>query len=141
MPAIVVPNEGSLELANTLFSVSLPSTYRYLVDLFGNQYTPVQTSTASDFEIMDFPGYAQVQIARSQWTPAVLAGGQAFVSYASNPVAFNNNGVQAGAWGYLVRSSVSGSVLWCQAYDSVQLIGLGSTLTQDIDMLIFGSNP
>lgn len=142
MPGIVIPNEGQIELANDLLTTAINTAKRYLVDLFQNQYLPNQTTTMANFTLSNFPGYQQVNISRASWLPAVInSNNQAVVSWSQNPASWNNNGASQPCWGYLVSSSITGKVLWCQAFDTVQIIGLGKSLELDIALNVFGSNP
>ena len=141
MPGIVVPDQGQLELASYCLCANPSPGFLYLVDLFQNQYTPDQSTTFANFTLCDFMGYAQVSFPRSKMVAPITIGHQAQVAYLANPVSWNNNGPQQAVWGFLVRSNVTGNVLWCQAYNSVQLVGLGKQLQFDLTLNVFGSNP
>lgn len=130
--SLVFPNEGITELTDLMIRDTSFGSFTYLVDIYANDYDPDLDATASDFEICDFPGYGQIVVRRDQWVPAVLMGGNSYIACSFNPLTWNNNGPNTAAWGYLVRSSVTGSVLWCMEFYESYLIGLGKCLNLDL---------
>ena len=139
--AIVTPDQGQIELANCMLVNESYPTYKYLVDLFKNNYTPDQNSAASSFAIADYDGYEQQSFTRDQWSTIVNSAHQALALCSINPFQFSNNGAVQTIYGYLVRSATSGLVLWCERYQMPFVIGAGNCLDQPIGLLLFGSTP
>jgi len=138
---VVVPNEGSLELASLMLAENASDGFRFLVDLYQNNYTPNQSSTIANFTICDFAGYGQVSFLRSAWSLPTIVSDQAVIEYSYNPISWNNNGVVQYAYGYLVRSSVTNNVLFAEQFAQSQAVTIGSQLSLNLAFQLFGSNP
>lgn len=140
--ALVTPNEGQLELlANCVITTGF-SGYDYDIDLYQNNYTPDQSSTGSDFTIANFTGYAQVVATRGDFLTPTTVSNQATTSLSLNPLTWTCGATGNTIYGYLVRSSLSGKVLWAELLPSgPYVLTNGQIFELNINFTLFGSNP
>jgi hypothetical protein len=140
--ALVTPNEGQLELLANALITSGFTGYDYWLDLYQNNYTPVQSSTWSNFTVANFTGYSQVSITRAQWATPTTVSNQATTSYSSNPVSWTCGTTGNTIYGYVIRGSLSGKVLWAELLSGgpYTLVN-GQDFDLNLNLTLFGSNP
>lgn len=126
--SIVTPDEGELELMDKMLKDPLTTNEDYLLDLYQNNYTPVQGSTASDFTVSTFGGYGQKTLTRSGFNSATLVGDVAKSQYGTDQVWTCTSGSET-AYGYLIRGATSGKVLWAQRFDNPRAMSAGAVET------------
>lgn len=139
--ALVTPNEGQLELLSLMLIDTGLTTYDYLVDLYQNNYTPNQGSSAVNFTIANFTGYVQKSFLRSGWTAPTTVSNQAVTTYSGNPLSWVCGATTNTIYGYLVRSSVSGAVLFAEDFGSGIVLNNGLTFQLNLNFSAFGQNP
>jgi hypothetical protein len=140
--ALVTPNEGQLELLANALITSGFTGYDYDIDLFQNNYTPVQGSTASDFTVATFTGYVQVVATRADFVTPTTVSNQATTSLSLNPLTWTCGTTGNTIYGYLVRSSLSGKVLWAELLPSgPYVLTSGQIFQLNININLFGANP
>ena len=110
----------------------------YLVDLYQNNNAGDANSTAADFVLCDFEGYATVMFPAEQMGEATLTEEGAEVAYLNNPVQWQNNGVQQGVYGYIVRSAVTNNVLWVNWFGFQTILDLKQVLSVDVTLGLLG---
>jgi len=116
--AIVVPNEGELELARKMLKDALSTDEDYSLKLFANDYTPISTTTAADFTDPVFTGYAVKTLTRSDWdNPITLANGDAYSEY-SVEQSWTCGATGDTVYGYYIEGDTSGKVLWSERLDT-----------------------
>lgn len=140
MAGPVFPYQGALELAKNMLITNSFDEYTYLVDLYTNDYDPDLNASPSNFTIADFEDYEQLSFTRAQWTVPEIVPPYVQVSCTLNPLQWQTAGPPVDVYGYLVRSSVSGMVLWAEYYGDPFQIGLGVGLSQPITLLLFSFN-
>ena len=140
--SLVTPNEGQLELMANMLITSGFTGYDYLIDLYQNNYTPVQASTASDFTIATFSGYSQVTATRADFVTPTTVSNQATTSLSTNPLTWTCGVTGNTIYGYLVRSALSGKVLWAELLPAgpYTLVD-GQIFELNLNITLFGSNP
>jgi len=126
--AIVVPNEGELELLEKMIKEALGTDENYSLKLYGNNYTPVATSTSADFIEPVFTNYAAKTLTRAGWdSPITLANGEAYIEYATEQV-WTCGVVGDTVYGYFIEGSTSGKVLWAERLESAVVLTSGDDL-------------
>lgn len=112
--AIVVPNEGSIELLEKMIKRALSTDEDYTLKLYANDYTPVSTTTAADFDEPVFTGYASKTLTRAGFDTAVtMVNGDAYIEYATEQV-WAVGAVGDTVYGYFIEGATSGKVLWAE---------------------------
>lgn len=139
--ALVTPDEGQLELMANMLITNAFSSYDYLIDLYQNNYTPVQSSTGTDFTIATFTGYSQMSASRSQWATPTTVSDQAFTECTENPFSWTCGATTNTIYGYLVRSSLTGKVLWAELFTTPVVLTNGAIIELNLQITLFGANP
>lgn len=124
--ALVVPNEGEIELLKKLL-INAADTESYSLRLYQNDYTPDENSTLSSFSEADFTNYAAKTLARSDWGTPTLNGtnkAQSQVSIQSWTCGLSGNTV----YGYYVLGATSGKVLWAERFNVARNVADGDVL-------------
>lgn len=137
MPSVVVPNQGLLELATVMLSVG-DGPFSYIVDLYANNYGPNAFSTPADFVVCTFPGYVPITVDRSLMNMSLEEGNFVQSSYANNPIGWGNawNSTTT-VYGYLVRSTATGNVLWAQAFDVPYVLESGKHIFLTLELQVY----
>lgn len=139
--ALVTPDEGQLELMTNMLITNSFSGYNYEVDLYQNNYTPIQSSTGSDFTIANFTGYSQQTFTRTEWTTPATVSDQAFSQSTENPFTWTCGATGNTIYGYLIRSSATGKVLWAELFATPVVLTNGAIIELNIQITVFGANP
>lgn len=126
--SIVTPDEGETELMDKMLKKALTVNEDYLLDLYQNNYTPDQSSTAASFTVSTFGGYSQKILTRSGFNSAVLVGDVAKSQYGTDQVWTCTSGSE-NAYGYYIRGATSGKVLWAQRFDAARAMSAGAVET------------
>ena len=114
------PSAGLRELLGNALGCNAFTNYTYFwVDLYQNNHVPAFGDTFGDYLLCDFPGYSTINLRSNQFAflEFTITGECVFV-YSSNPVWWQNSGTEQVVFGYLVRSSQTGNVLWAEYFDS-----------------------
>lgn len=125
---IVTPDEGQTELMDKMLKAALTVNEDYLLDLYKNNYVPVQGSTGASFTVSTFGGYSQKTLTRSGFNAAANVADVAVSVYGTDQVWTCTSGSET-AYGYLIRGATSGKVLWAQAFDTPRSMSAGAVET------------
>ena len=126
--AIIVPNEGELELLEKMIKDALSTDEDYNLKLFANNYTPVSTSTSTDFDEPVFTDYVTKTLTRANFGSAVtLANGDAYIEYDTEQV-WTVGAVGDIIYGYFVEGTTSGKVLWAERLDASATVVSGDEI-------------
>lgn len=115
---MLIPNEGLNEWMLWAFDDSGVVQEDFVVDLFQNNYTPVYTSTGSNFTVATFPGYAQVAVPRSSFAAPTSTGGVGTIVSSVQPTWTCSGGSGQTVYGWYMRGATSGKVLGTQTFAS-----------------------
>lgn len=123
--ALTITNAGELLLLEwALRSTSTPEDL--VLKLYSNNYTPVATSTASNFTEANFTGYSAKSITRASWgTPTTNANGEAEVSATAQDWSAESDQT---IYGYFLVGAVSGTVVWAQRFSVPRSVTSGTVL-------------
>ncbi len=112
--SLIVVDTGKEALLDFLTAVGGHGLSGALVDLYTNNQTPVHGSVIGDFTLAAWTGYAQGSL--TGWNAASLDGSNRAKS-TPNLVTFNNtSGSAKTAYGYVVRSSSGGVLIFAELF-------------------------
>ena len=114
--ALVVPNQGELELLDKMLRDTLSTDENYILHLYKNDYTPVAATTSTDFTEADFTNYVVKTLARATWNAAVTVSGKAESSYGSTPLSWTCGATGNNIYGYWVGGATSNAVLFAEKF-------------------------
>jgi hypothetical protein len=123
----IIPNEGKTELLNKQVKNTSDSE-SYIVNLFTNDYTPDQYTTALDFVAWASGGGGPRTVARGAWADAYLDGTHAVIESTSNPLAWSVTSGSPTIYGHYVVGASSGKVLWCERWSTPAAPTVGQSL-------------
>ena len=125
---LVTPNEGELELLDKLLKDALATDEDYTLKLFGNDYTPDDTSVEASFTESAFTNYAARTLTRANWNAAVTVSNKAETSYGSSPQSWTCGATGGTVYGYYVTGATSGVVLWAERFATSRVLANGDVL-------------
>jgi hypothetical protein len=126
--AIIVPNEGEIELLDKMLVDALHTNETYILRLFKNDYTPSATTVVGSFLEADFTNYAEKTLTRGGFNSAVLnAYNEAEVTYGGEQ-SWTCGATGNTIYGYYVVGNTSGRVLWCQRFGEPRPMGDGDII-------------
>ena len=116
--AIIVPNQGELELLDKMLKDALDTDENYSFRLFKNDYTPDQYTVEGDFEEADFTNYVAggETLTRANFGAASLnINNEAETSYSSE-LSWTCGSTGNTVYGYYVLGATSLKVLWTERF-------------------------
>jgi hypothetical protein len=126
---LVVPAVGEVALLNKLIVNLLSSDERYILKLYKNNYSPIETATQASFTEANFTSYAARTLSRAGWYAGVHGTPKAECSYA---------GVQSWTcgttgntiYGYWVVGDTknAGTVLWAELFSTARVLATNDVL-------------
>ena len=114
--ALVVPQEGEMQLLDKMIRAALAVDENYILKIFQNNYTPDTNATATSFTEASFTGYAAMTLTRSNWNASTIVSNAAQTSYGSNPQVSTCGATGNTIYGYWVQGATSGKVLWAERF-------------------------
>lgn len=120
--ALVVPNNGELELLDKMLKDALSVNEDYILKLFGNDYTPDQSTTSTSLTEANFTNYAAKTLTRANWNSAVTVSNKAQSSYGSAPLTWTCGTTGDEVFGYWVEGATSGTVLWAERFATSRVL-------------------
>lgn len=113
---IVVPNEGELWLLDLLLRETVPSTLKFVLRLYRNDWTPEKDSVRADASEATFAGYLPVEMDRAAWTAAQLVGGEAQSTYGTLYQQWLASSGNQLIYGYFVTDEDDNFILWAERF-------------------------
>ena len=127
--ALVVPNEGELELLDKMLKDALSVDENYVLKLFKNNVTPSQVFSAGSLTEADFTNYAAKTLTRTTWNVAVTNGSnKAETSYSTSPQSWTAGTTGNTIYGYYVVGATSTAVLWVERFATARVLSNGDVL-------------
>jgi len=124
--ALVVPNEGELQLLDKMVKAALSADENYILKVFQNDYVPDSTTSTSSFTEASFTNYVAKTLTRAGWSSSVTnLSGQGETSYATQSWTCGASGNTI--YGYWIEGATSGKVLWAERF-SVALVMLNADI-------------
>lgn len=126
MANMVIPNEGKLKWLDWAVRDTGPGLEGLSIDLYTNDYTPVDGSSSANFTLATFTGYAQELLARTDFgAPSIVADVAEIVS-AVVPTFTCTGGASQTCYGWVAHSTTSGKVMAAQRFDAARVMSAGS---------------
>lgn len=129
MANMVIPNEGKILWDQWATGADVSGLEDYVFDLYQNSYTPVDGSSAANFLVASFPGYAQVPVARSTYGTPTIVSNVAYALSSVSPLWSCTSGGPQTVYGWYMRSASTGKVLAAAVFDVPWVMAAGATLT------------
>ena len=127
--ALVVPDEGELELLDKMLLDALSVDENYVLKLFKNDFTPANTTSAGSLTEADFTNYAAKTLSRATWNVAVTNGSnKAETSYDTSPQSWTAGTTGNTIYGYYVVGAASTAVLWAERFATARVLSDGDVL-------------
>lgn len=133
---MVIPNEGKLRLSQWMLREENASFGNMEVELYTNNYTPVDSSTFADFTPATFTGSDPIPVTRAEWgTPSIISN----VAYTTLPTApewtCTGGGPQT-CYGWVLYDVADNTVIAAQRFDSARVMDTGAV--EALDPFRFG---
>lgn len=131
---IIVPNEGKTILQD--YFLKGGTHENYLLDLFVSNTTVGNASTAADFTIASFTGYAQATFNASTWNAATIVSNQGHSTNTNSPWSFTASatpGSPQTCYGWIMRGATSGKILFGANFATPRVVAAnGDSVSVDI---------
>ena len=128
--ALVLMNEGGLELLDKTLKDALSVDESYLLKLFNvSTLTPNATMTSSDFaaKTATFTNYSAATLSRGGWSAASSSSNTA-VSVYSAAISWTCGATGDTVYGYLIEGATSNKVLWAEKFSVARALGSADVL-------------
>ncbi|MCE5292097.1 MAG: hypothetical protein LLG14_23040 [Nocardiaceae bacterium] len=123
---MVIPNEGkTLALDRWLDPDGNPGE-DWIVRLYSNNYTPVDSSTLASFTEATFTGYSAVLVEMNDWGAASITTNVAYSTSSVTPSYTCTGGGGQTVYGWYAEGATSGKVLAAQRFDTARSMTPGS---------------
>jgi hypothetical protein len=126
---MVMPNEGKLKYQYWALCTNGSDLEDFVVDLFVSNTTVGNSSTAADFTIASFTGYAQVAVTRASLSAPAITSNVAYTSKSTPPSFTCTGGSSQTAYGWIMRGATSGKIIFGQNFDVARVMSAGATET------------
>lgn len=127
---MVIPNEGKTKSLDELFRLTT-SRESFVLDLFQSNTTVGNASTGADFTIATFTGYAQVAIARADFSAATIVSNEGNITKTTAPSFTCTGGSSQTVYGWILRGATSGIIYAGQNFDVARVMSNGATESID----------
>jgi hypothetical protein len=127
---MVIPNEGKTLMLDQIFRLTT-TRETFVLDLFQSNTTVGDASTAADFTIASFTGYAQVAIARGDWTAATVVSNEGNITKTTAPTFTCSGGSPQTVYGWILRGATSGIIYAGQNFATARVMSTGATESID----------
>lgn len=126
---MMVPNEGKLFWAGVA-SGQVPFC-DFEVQLYTNNYTPVDGSTAADFTPATFTGSGVWTVAEADWNMPALVSNEAITDATPAPTWTHGGGAAQVCYGWFAVEVDNGAVVMAQRFDVARNMTSGSIESLD----------
>ena len=113
--ALLVPNEGEGLMLENIVNKTAPQAL--IIQLYKNNYTPVETSAYADFTAADFTGYSDtgpVTLTGASWT--VTPGAPTYAGYAQQTWTSSAGSQSQPVYGYYIYTTTSTKCMWAELF-------------------------
>jgi len=125
--ALLVPNEGELELLDNMLKEATTADDAYELKLYKNDKTPANADAVANYTAATFTNYTLRTLTRAGWNAAADSAGVAETSYSS--VQSWTCGASGNTiYGYWVEAATSNNVLWAERFATSRVLAEGDVL-------------
>lgn len=128
----VCPNEGKTKILDEIFRLTT-TRESFLLKQFVSNTTVDDDSTLTDFTVATYTGYADVAIARGDWSAAAITSDIGHIDKGTNPVFTCSGGSAQTVYGLLLVGATSGIIYYGVNYTTP--ISMAPTATDTINPL------
>jgi hypothetical protein len=111
------PNAGEVDILTQVLSID------HILELYSNNYTPVEGSVVGNFTAATATGYAAETLSGGAWN---VVSGDPTVGTHTSTKTFTGTGVAQTVYGYFIRRTSNNVVRWARRFDTALTLGLGS---------------
>jgi hypothetical protein len=123
---MVIPNEGKLLLLAWAIRDDTLFVGGYIVGLYSNNYTPVNSSVLADFTTASFTGYSVVPLARLDFAPPVILSNVAYITSSVTPIYDCTGGAPETIYGWFMADASLTHVIAAQRFDVPRVMSTGT---------------
>jgi hypothetical protein len=122
---LVISNAGEVDLLDKMLKDALLVDEDYILRLYRNDYTPLSTSTTSDFTEANFTNYTAKTLTRASWSAASTVSNRAETSYSKQTWTCGTTGNTI--YGYYLVGATSGTLLWAEKFSLPRVLSNNET--------------
>lgn len=128
---MVIPDEGKLRLSQWMLRTEDASFGDMFVALYVNNYTPVDSSSFSDFTVASFTGSDPISIERGDWDSPVIISHVAYTTLPVPPEWECTGGGPETCYGWVLYDPADDIVIAAQRFTTARVMDVGTTETLD----------
>jgi hypothetical protein len=128
---MVCTNDGKKRALDLFWGNPSSHGENFVVELYQNNYTPVDGSVTADFTAATFTGYAAVSILTAGFSAATIVSGEGVADYATPPVYTCTGGSPQTVYGWFLRGATSGKTYFAQQFDVPRVMSNGAVEALD----------
>lgn len=129
MALMVIPNEGKLKWLQWALVNNAGGIEDLTLELYQNNYTPVDASVQASFTAATFAGYSTVPLVRTTFGAPALVGNVAYSTYPTDPVFTCTAGGPQLVYGWFMYGNASQKVYAAARFDITRSMSAGATET------------
>ena len=131
----VIPSEGCIvNLGRALQTTGADAAENFTLDLYTNNYTPIASSTLSNFTLATFTGYAAVAITHSSFPYPTLTGGIVSTTSSTAGTFSCTGGSPQTVYGCVLHGVTTGKVIAASIFDATRTMSNGATETVTVQL-------
>lgn len=131
MPNMVIPDEGKGRLALWAFITENSSFGSLRLQLYQNNYTPVDSSVLANFTLATFTGADPITIEREDWTGPSIESNIAYVYREPAPEWTMTAGSDQTVYGWVLWDNSDSCVIAAQLFSVARMMSIGATEVLD----------
>lgn len=126
---MVIPNEGKVLALVTIFNP--PTIEDFVIELYSNNYTPVDASVIGDFTPATFTGAGPITVGPADWDAPVVVSDVGEISLTVPPSWTHGGGASQIVYGWFMYGHDTLNMFAAQRFDVARNMTSGSTETLD----------
>jgi len=126
---MVIPNEGKAAFLSIIFDP--PAVEDFVVELYQNNYTPVDASVIGDFTVATFTGSGPVTITSADWGAPVIVSDVGEITLTAPPTWTHGGGAAQTVYGWVMYGHDTLNVYAAQRFDVARNMTSGSIESLD----------
>lgn len=126
---MLIPNEGKAQFLEIIFNP--PAVERFSIELYKNNYTPVDASTVVNFTPADFAGAGPWDVAGGDWDAAGVTLDVGEIQLTTPPTWTHGGGAAQLVYGWFMYGQDTLICYAAQRFDVARNMTSGSTETLD----------
>lgn len=128
---MVCTNDGKKRVLDLFWGNSANHGENFILELYKNIYTPVNTSVTADFTAATFTGYSAVTINTATFGAATIVSNEGNATLAPAPTFTCTGGGGELVYGWFLRGATSGKTYFAQQFDTPRNMIAGSVEALD----------